>query len=126
MVPLTDAGPGQVSVVSGQQTWKKNNLVNFFSCFLNSEDFFFFQIAVSIMQGVSAQFPCTWEEVLDFRRDHVGPPEQAVRALVYMKNQLQYQLQHQTQHLPYGHVTPNQGGFTLQVERRLFHITLSR
>ena len=76
------------------------------------------------MQGVSAQFPCTWEEVLDFRRDHVGPPEQvsmafqgsvgkrkndfhelffqqAVRALVYMKNQLQFQLQQQ-QRNPYG------------------------
>ena len=33
------------------------------------------------MQGVSAQFPCTWEEVLDFRRDHVGPPEQVSKAL---------------------------------------------
>ena len=42
---------------------------------------FVFQIAVSIMQGVSAQFPCTWEEVLDFRRDHVGPPEQVSKAL---------------------------------------------
>jgi len=66
------------------------------------------QIAVSIMQGVSAQFPCTWEEVLDFRRDHVGPPEQAVRALVYMKNQLQFQLQQQQQRNPYG-VYPTSG-----------------
>lgn len=49
------------------------------------------QIAAAIMQGVSAQFPCSWTEVLDFRRDHVGTPEQAVRAIVYFKNQRHYQ-----------------------------------
>ncbi len=49
------------------------------------------QIAVGVMQGVNAQYPCSWSEVLNFRRDHVGTPEQAVRAIVYFKNQQQYQ-----------------------------------
>ena len=53
----------------------------------------FFQIIASIVQGVSATFPtgCTWEEALVFRRDHIGGPEQAVRSLVYLKNQMRYQ-----------------------------------
>ena len=63
------------------------------------------------MQGVYAQFPCTWEEVLEFRRDHVGPPEQAVRALVYMKNQFQYQMQQQPYH-PTAYQHPKPGYFT--------------
>ncbi len=48
------------------------------------------QIMVSVMQAVSAQWPCTWSEVLSFRRDHVGTPEQAARAIVYFKSQSQY------------------------------------
>jgi hypothetical protein len=51
----------------------------------------FFQIIATIVQGVSANFPCTWEEALIFRRDHIGTPEQAVRSLVYLKNQMRYQ-----------------------------------
>ena len=46
---------------------------------------------VSIVQRVSAHFPCTWEEALDFRRDHIGTTEQAVRALIYLKNQNRHQ-----------------------------------
>ena len=52
------------------------------------------QIVVSIVQGVqtaASRFGCTWEEALAFRKDHVGTPEQAVRSLVYAKNQMQYQ-----------------------------------
>ena len=52
---------------------------------------FFLQIIASIVQGVSAHFPCSWEEALVFRRDHIGTPEQAVRSLVYLKNQMRYQ-----------------------------------
>jgi len=90
--PMTNGG-GQIPVDQDRVTTvARDCLLAYVEC----------QIAVSVMQGVSAQFPCTWEEVLDFRRDHVGPPEQAVRALVYMKNQLQYQLQHQPAS-PYGH-----------------------
>ncbi len=48
------------------------------------------QIMVSVMQSVSAQCPCSWREVLAFRRDHVGTPEQAARAIVYFKSQSQY------------------------------------
>ena len=51
---------------------------------------FFFQIVVSILQGVSAQFPCRWDEILEFRRSHIGSAEQASRTLLYQKNQLQY------------------------------------
>ena len=46
---------------------------------------------MSIVQRVSAHFPCTWEEALDFRRDHIGTTEQAVRALIYLKNQNSHQ-----------------------------------
>jgi hypothetical protein len=46
------------------------------------------QIIAAIVQGVSSSFPCTWEEALIFRRDHIGTPEQAVRSLVYLKNQV--------------------------------------
>ena len=69
------------------------------------------QIVVSIMQGVSAQHPCTWEEVLDFRRDHIGSPEQAVRSMVYLKNQMQYRQQQQQQLNP--NLTPGSanGGY---------------
>ncbi len=50
-----------------------------------------FQILANIVEGVSAHFPCTWEEALLFRRDHIGSPEQAVRSILYAKNQCQYQ-----------------------------------
>ena len=42
---------------------------------------------VSIMQGVGAQLPCTWDDVIRYRREHVGSPEQAVRGITYIKNQ---------------------------------------
>ncbi len=49
------------------------------------------QILASIVQGVAVHFPCSWEEALIFRRDHIGTPDQAVRSLVYLKNQTQFQ-----------------------------------
>jgi hypothetical protein len=49
------------------------------------------QILVAIAQGLAAsQFTATWEEVIAFRGDHVGTPEQAVRQLAYEKSQRQY------------------------------------
>ena len=48
-----------------------------------------FQILVTLVQGVSNTFPCSWDEAINFRRDHVGTPEQAVRSLVYMKYKFQ-------------------------------------
>ena len=48
---------------------------------------------VSIVQRVSAHFPCTWEDALDFRRDHIGTTEQAIQSLIYLKNQNQHQMQ---------------------------------
>ncbi len=48
------------------------------------------QIVVGVMQGVSAQYPCTWAEVVQFRSEHVGTPEQAIRAIVYYKSQSQF------------------------------------
>ena len=35
-------------------------------------------------------FSATWEELIAFRRDHVGTPEQAARSLAYEKSQRQY------------------------------------
>merc|ERR1719221_1561105 len=40
-----------------------------------------------IHDTVSAQFPTTLEEVIDFRRDHVGSINVCTRELVYRKNQ---------------------------------------
>ena len=48
---------------------------------------------------MSAYFPCTWEEALSFRREHVGSSEQAVRSLLYLKNQNQHQLQNYPQNI---------------------------
>lgn len=49
---------------------------------------------------MTAQFPCRWDEILEFRRCHVGSPEQATRTLLYQKNQLHF-------HQPGGsHVPP--------------------
>ena len=63
-----------------------------------SKSSYLFQIIVSIVQRVSAHFPCTWEDALDFRRDHIGTTEQAVRALIYLKNQNRNQINsHQNQ-----------------------------
>ena len=47
---------------------------------------------VGIVQRVSVHFPCSWEDALDFRRDHIGTTEQAVRALIYLKNQSHHQI----------------------------------
>jgi len=52
------------------------------------------QIIVTILQGVTAQFPCRWDEVLEFRRSHIGTPEQATRTLLYQKNQLHFAQAH--------------------------------
>ncbi|TRY62030.1 hypothetical protein TCAL_09093 [Tigriopus californicus] len=49
------------------------------------------QIIVSIVQGVSAQFPCSCEEAMNFRREHISTPEQAIRSIAYLKNQQCYQ-----------------------------------
>ena len=70
------------------------------------------QIVVSILQGVSAQFPCRWDEILEFRRSHIGSPEQASRTLLYQKNQLQY-LQGYPGYYPPGHP---QGQYQGQVQ----------
>ena len=49
------------------------------------------QIVMNVFQGVSSHCPCTWEDVLLFRRNHIGYPDHAVQSLIYYKNQLQYQ-----------------------------------
>jgi len=49
------------------------------------------QLLADIHSGVVTQFPITLDEVVDFRRDHIGSVEVCVRELVYRKNQLRYQ-----------------------------------
>merc|ERR1711860_405113 len=56
------------------------------------------QIIVTILQGVTAQFPCRWDEILEFRRTHIGSPEQATRTLLYQKNQLHFAQTQQRKH----------------------------
>lgn len=41
------------------------------------------QILKEIWEGVSKNFTITWLEILEFRENHVGTPEQAIRALNY-------------------------------------------
>ena len=49
------------------------------------------QLLADIHSGVVTQFPITLDEVVEFRRDHIGSVEVCVRELVYRKNQLRYQ-----------------------------------
>jgi len=49
------------------------------------------QLLADIHSGIVTQFPITLEEVVEFRRDHIGSVEVCVRELVYRKNQLRYQ-----------------------------------
>jgi len=49
------------------------------------------QLLADIHSGVVTQFPINLEEVVEFRRDHIGSIEVCVRELVYRKNQLRYQ-----------------------------------
>ena len=50
------------------------------------------QILVAAMQALqtTSAVSATWEELIAFRRDHVGTPEQAARSLAYEKSQRQY------------------------------------
>lgn len=44
-----------------------------------------------IWEELTASFKITWLEVVDFRRTHLGGPEQAAKALTYRHHQRQYQ-----------------------------------
>jgi hypothetical protein len=83
-------------VSSGQETLELNGPVDQDQATVVARDcilaYVECQIVVSIVQRVSAHFTCTWEEALDFRRDHIGTTEQAVRALIYLKNQNRHQI----------------------------------
>ncbi|XP_033224310.1 uncharacterized protein LOC117177631 isoform X2 [Belonocnema kinseyi] len=59
--------PDKVSFVS------RDAIVAFVEC----------QILKEIWEGVSKNFTISWLEVLEFRENHVGTPEQAIRALSY-------------------------------------------
>jgi len=48
-------------------------------------------LLAEIHNNVSAQFPTLLEEVIEFRREHIGSVEVCVRELLYRKNQLRYQ-----------------------------------
>ena len=60
--------------------------------------FLTWQIVVTILQGVTAQFPCRWDEVLEFRTRNTMSPEQATRKLLYDKNQQIHFAQQALQH----------------------------
>jgi len=49
------------------------------------------QLLADIHASVMTQFPITLDEVVDFRRDHIGSVDVCVRELIYRKNQLRYQ-----------------------------------
>jgi len=49
------------------------------------------QLAV-IYSGVVTQFPVTLNEVIEFRRNHIGPVEDSVRELVFQKKMFQSQM----------------------------------
>ena len=48
-------------------------------------------ILAEIHSALANQFPTMLEEVIEFRRDHIGSVEVCVRELLYRKNQLRYQ-----------------------------------
>ena len=48
-------------------------------------------ILAEIHGALANQFPTMLEEVIEFRRDHIGSVEVCVRELLYRKNQLRYQ-----------------------------------
>lgn len=48
-------------------------------------------LLAEVHNTVSAQFPTVLEEVIDFRRDHIGSIDVCTRELVYRKNQLRFQ-----------------------------------
>jgi len=53
------------------------------------------QLLRNIWEEVSCRFNCSWLEVLEFRENHVGTPENAAKGLVYHFHQRQYQEQQQ-------------------------------
>lgn len=55
------------------------------------------QLLKNIWEEVSYRFNCSWLEVLEFRENHVGTPENAAKGLVYHFHQRQYQEQQQQQ-----------------------------
>ncbi|XP_069682149.1 protein tamozhennic isoform X1 [Periplaneta americana] len=69
--------PDRVSNVS------RDSLMAFVEC----------QLLKNIWEEVSYRFNCSWLEVLEFRENHVGTPENAAKGLVYHFHQRQYQEQ---------------------------------
>ncbi|XP_029156024.1 uncharacterized protein LOC114928825 isoform X2 [Nylanderia fulva] len=63
------------------------------------------QILKQIWESVSQNYTISWLEVLEFRENHVGTPEQAVRALNYrfLEKQQQTSVEPVPLHLPYHH-----------------------
>ncbi|XP_067004608.2 protein tamozhennic [Anabrus simplex] len=61
------------------------------------------QLLKAIWEEVQSRFPCGWLEILEFRENHVGTPENAIRGIVYRFHQRQYQEQQQQQLAAYHH-----------------------
>ena len=75
---LTDIlDPDRITSVS------KDAIVAFVEC----------QILKQIWEALSAHYNFTWLEILEFRENHTGTPDQAIRALTYKYRQRQYQEQ---------------------------------
>lgn len=70
--------------------------LNFFYPPLNY-NMFWQQLLKNIWEEVSRRFNCSWLEVLQFRENHVGTPENAAKGLVYHFHQRQYEEQQQQQ-----------------------------
>lgn len=51
------------------------------------------QIMKQIWEAVSSHYNFTWLDILEFRENHTGTPDQAIRALTYKFRQRQYQEQ---------------------------------
>jgi len=68
-------------------------------------------ILQEIYSGVILQFPLSLEELFEFRRDHIGTPETAIRELVYRKNQSRFQQFNPLQQVYSQYASPL-GGFT--------------
>jgi len=70
------------------------------------------KILADIHSGVTRNFPVQLEEVLEFRRDHIGTVEKAVQELFFRRNQAQFQ-QGRISSPWEGHAPPPPGGYGL-------------
>jgi len=80
VLPLTSAGENCVNLDCVTQVAR--------DCLLAKMEALILQ---EIYVGVTCQFELSFEELLEYRRDHIGTPEDATRELLFRKSQVRFQ-----------------------------------